>query len=79
MFGLSNRLETSEFELNNIFEELMVNDKEEFRRCPRINRGHSIITFALSGGEGEVHQNANLCQQGGGGVMSMQTFTYKFF
>ena len=39
-------------------------------------RGHSIITFALSGGG--VHENANVCKQGEG--MSHQCkYWYIFF
>ena len=39
-------------------------------------KGHSVIAFALWG-EG-VHQNANIFEQGGVGVMSMRTFTHIF-
>ena len=43
------------------------------RKCSA--RRYLTITFALLG-EGEVNQNANVCEPGGGGIKSIPTFTY---
>lgn len=50
------------------------------RKCSA--RRYLTITFALLG-EGEVNQNANVCEPGGGGrsggLISMRTSAYGFF
>ena len=49
------------------------------KHCMHNVSGHSIITFALRGEEGSIKMQKHANRGGGEGVMSIWTFTNKFF